>query len=293
MYAKRFFYEIIREKDDYKMKKITVNKNDTLLNYLFEQNLPYSKSKLKSLLKHRCISVNGKTSSQFNLPVKKGQVIEIVPFNHQLDLPFEIIYEDEQIIVINKPAGLLSIATDDDEIETAYRYVGQYLKEKNSKNKVFVVHRLDRDTSGVMLFAKDFKTKEQYQENWDLWVRKRKYSVVVEGQVHPAKGSITTPLKEFDDTFVRPHKDGKEAITNYELVSDNHELSLIDVYLQTGRKNQIRAHFASIGHPVVGDKKYGAKTNPIRRLGLHSEELIINNKRFIATTPRSFLKLIQ
>lgn len=275
------------------MKKFKVEKKDTLLNYLFKENTGYSKSKLKSLLKHRCISVNDKVSSQFDLEVHRGQTISIVPFNHQLDLPFEIIFEDNQIIVIDKPAGLLSIATDEEEVETAYRYVGQYLKEKDSKNRVFIVHRLDRDTSGVMLFAKDFKTKEQYQNNWDDWVEKRKYSVIVEGQVHPAKATINTPLKEFDDTFVRPHTEGKEAITDYELVSDNTELSLLDVYLHTGRKNQIRVHMASIGHPVIGDKKYGAKTNPIRRLGLHSEELIINNKRFISKTPRSFMKLIR
>lgn len=275
------------------MKKFKVEKTDTLLNYLFQANTGFSKSKLKSLLKHRCIAVDNKVSSQFDLDVHKGQTISIVPFNYHLDLPFEIIYEDERIIVIDKPAGLLSIATDEEEIETAYRYVGQYLKEKNAQNKVFVVHRLDRDTSGVMLFAKDFKTKEQYQNNWDDWVEKRKYSVIVEGQVHPSKATITSPLKEFDDTFVRVHTDGKEAITDYELVSDNTEISLLDVYLHTGRKNQIRVHMASIGHPVIGDKKYGAKTNPIRRLGLHSEELIVNNKRFIAKTPKSFMKLIR
>lgn len=275
------------------MKKYKVEKTDKLLNYLFKVDTGYSKSKLKSLLKHRCIAVDGKVSSQFNLDVHKGQTISVSTFNHQLDLPFEIIFEDKQIIVIDKPAGLLSIATDDEEIETAYRYVGQYLKEKDSKNKVFVVHRLDRDTSGVMLFAKDVRTKDQYQDNWDDWVQKRKYSVIVEGQVHPAKATINTPLKEFDDTFVRVHKDGKEAVTEYELVSDNDEISLLDVYLHTGRKNQIRVHMASIGYPVIGDKKYGAKTNPIRRLGLHSEELIINNKRFIAKTPRSFMKLIR
>ena len=275
------------------MKKFEVKKTDTLLNYLFEENTGYSKSKLKSLLKHRCISVDGKISSQFNLDVHKGQEIRIAAFNHRLDLPFEIIFEDKQIIVIDKPAGLLSIATDEEEVETAYRYVGQYLKEKDAKNRVFIVHRLDRDTSGVMLFAKDFKTKEQYQDNWDDWVQKRKYSVLVEGQIHPAKGFINSPLKEFDDTFVRVHKDGKEAITEYELVSDNDEVSLLDVYLHTGRKNQIRVHLSSLGYPVVGDKKYGATTNPIRRLALHSEELIVNNKRFIAKTPKSFMKLIR
>lgn len=275
------------------MKKFKVEKADTLLNYLFAQDTGYTKKKLKSLLKHRCIAVDGKISSQFNRELHKGQEVTISTFNHQLDLPFEIIYEDKQIIVIDKPAGLLSIATDEDEIETAYRYVSQYLKEKDLQNKVFVVHRLDRDTSGVMLFAKDFKTKEQYQENWNEWVQKRKYTVIVEGQVTPAKATITIPLKEFDDTFVRVHKDGREAITDYEVVSDNDEISLLDVYLHTGRKNQIRVHLSSIGHPVVGDKKYGATTNPIRRLGLHSEELIVNNKRFIAKTPKSFMKLIR
>lgn len=275
------------------MKKINVNENSQLLEYLFQQDLPFSKSKLKSLLKHRCISVNGKTTSKFDYPVKKGQTISIIPFNHRLDLPFQIIFEDAQIIVINKPSGMLSVSTDDNEIETAYRFVGQYLKEKNPKNRVFIVHRLDRDTSGVMLFAKDIKTKEQYQDNWDDWVQKRKYSVIVEGQVLNNKGVIDSPLKEFDDTFVRPHPAGKEAITEYELVSANEEVSLLDVYLHTGRKNQIRTHFASIGHPVIGDKKYGARTNPIKRLGLHASELIINNKRFIAKTPRSFYKIIR
>lgn len=274
------------------MKKFTVTKNDKLLNYLFEQETGYSKSKLKSLLKHRCIAINNIKTSQFDTPIKKGQTISIIPFNYRLDLPFEIIYEDERIIVINKPEGMLSISTDEQDIETAYNYVSQYLKEKDAQSKVFIVHRLDRDTSGVMLFAKDVYTKDQYQENWNDWVEKRKYTALVEGLVEKKKGSINTPLKEFSNSFVRTSHSGKEALTNYEVVSTNQEYSLLDVYLKTGRKNQIRVHLASIDHPVVGDKKYGAKKNPIKRMGLHAEELIVNNKRFIAKTPKTFMNLI-
>lgn len=182
----------------------------------------------------------------------------------------DIIYEDKFIIVVSKPAHLLTIATTKEKERTLYHKVIEYEKKKNKNNKIFIVHRLDKDTSGLVLFAKDEKTKMELQDSWDN-VR-RKYIAVVEGKVEKKSGTIKSYLKENNNfiTYSTNDKNGKLAITKYVLLNTSKAYSLLDIEIFTGRKNQIRVHMNDLNHPIIGDKKYGAKTNPLKRLGLHA-----------------------
>lgn len=279
------------------MKRVLkVEKTDTLLNYLFAQDLPYTRGKLKSLLKHQCISINGEATSQFDEPVYQGDTIVIVPHNRSLDTPLNIVYEDKNILVIDKPYGLLTIATDKDEDLTAYKLASAYVKQESPKNKIFVVHRLDRDTSGVMMFAKNQRTQALYQKDWNQNVLDRNYIAIVEGVLDKKEGRIESFLQENKTTHMYSSHTGLKAITNYKVIRDTKENSVISLRLETGRKNQIRVHMFDLGHPIVGDKKYGAKTNPLKRMGLHAYRLKIQNPEtqkiyeFKAPLPRNFIR---
>jgi len=228
--------------------------------------------KIKSFLEHRQISVGGITTTKFDYPVKAGQTIRI----RQTVLPErtgskpDIIYEDEYLIAINKPAGLLSVATDTEKEKTAYRM----LKE-GREGQIFVVHRLDRDTSGVLLFAKSTEIRDILQDGWEE-NPKREYLAICEGVFNEKKGRCDTLLRETSTHLVYSAPfGGKRAITNYEVINDNGKYSLVRVRIETGRKNQIRVHMSELKHPVAGDKKYGAKGNPLGRLGLHAGVLEI------------------
>lgn len=189
----------------------------------------------------------------------------------------DIVYEDKEIIVINKPAHLLCIATADERYNTLYHKVLEYEKKKNKNNKIFIVHRLDKDTSGLVLFAKNQKLKEQFQENWNSLAINREYYAIVEGFVSKAKETIVQNLKETKTllTYVTNDSDGKQAITSYEVLKASKNYSILKIKILTGRKNQIRVAMQSINHPIIGDKKYGSKKNPLRRICLHASILDI------------------
>jgi len=179
---------------------------------------------------------------------------------HRPRLPFVILYEDLDILVIDKPAGMLSVATNKAEENTAYRAVNQYVKLKNKYHKIWIVHRLDRETSGVMLFAKSEKFKLALQKRWEELALKREYMAVVCGEVKPEFGQVKSFLNQTKSFYVYSSKkegDGKLAITNYRVLKSNHKRSLVELTLETGRKNQIRVHMSDIGHPIIGDDKYG------------------------------------
>jgi RluA family pseudouridine synthase len=184
----------------------------------------------------------------------------------------KIIYEDKFIIVVDKPAHLLTIATEKEKDQTMYHKVLMYEKKKNKNNRIYIVHRLDKDTSGLLLFAKDEKTKEYFQNNWTNVIRK--YVAVVEGKVEKKEDTIKSYIKE-EKNFIShsSNKDGKLAITNYKLLNTSKSYSLLEIDIKTGRKNQIRVHMKEMNHPIIGDKKYGSKTNPLKRLGLHANIL--------------------
>ena len=185
----------------------------------------------------------------------------------------DILYEDKFVIIVNKPSSLLTVATDKEKDRTLYSYVYDYLKQKNKNNKVFIVHRLDKDTSGIVIFAKDEKTKFYLQDNWDKF--KRNYVAVVNGKVEKSKGVLKSYLQETKThlTYSVNDKNGKLAITEYEKVLENKEYTMLSLNLKTGRKNQIRVQLADMGNPIVGDKKYGTKKDPIRRMALVANTL--------------------
>lgn len=185
----------------------------------------------------------------------------------------DILYEDKFVIVVNKPSNLLTVATDKEKDRTLFSYVYDYLKQKNKSNKVFIVHRLDKDTSGIVIFAKDEKTKFYLQDNWDKF--KRNYVAVVNGKVEKKKGVIKSYLQETKThlTYSVNDKNGKLAITEYEKVLENNQYTMLSLNLKTGRKNQIRVQLADMGNPIVGDKKYGIKKDPIRRMALVANTL--------------------
>jgi 23S rRNA pseudouridine1911/1915/1917 synthase len=190
-------------------------------------------------------------------------------------LPFglSIIFEDRDLIVVNKPSGLLSIATMSEKQKTAHWILSEYLRKKGEKRRVAVVHRLDRDTSGVMLFAKSEQVKKTMMNDWDNLVVERTYIALVEGEVAEERGTINQPLAENEQGKMIVKKDGAPSITHWKCMAKGRGFSLVEAELETGRRNQIRAHFSWFGFPVAGDTKYGARKNPLKRLALHAQTL--------------------
>lgn len=276
---------------------LIVDRNDTVLNFILGADLPYSRSKLKSLLKHECISINHEVTTQFDDPVSPGHVISIIEHNKQRDTPLEIIYEDKDILVINKPYKLLTVANRKEKDTTAFRLASDYVKKSNTKNRIFIVHRLDQDTSGVMMFAKSEATQKLYQENWNEIVTDRTYVAIVEGVVADDSDTIRTFLRENKTTHMYSTTSGQEAITHYKVLRRAKEFSVLKINLDTGRKNQIRVHMSDMKHPIIGDRKYGALSSPIKRLGLHAYRLAIQNPKtkkpmvFISDLPPKFIRL--
>lgn len=274
---------------------------DTLLPFLLEHIKGKSRNNIKSLLSKKQVQVDGKIITQFDHPLRPGQTVSVVPEKAKSapSLPFDLLYEDEEIIVIDKPAGLLSIATEKEKNLTAYHIVTDYVKEKNKQNRIFIIHRLDKDTSGVLMFAKTEAAKRAFQDNWEDIVRLRRYLAVVEGVPEDAFGTVRSFLLETATHLIYSSSDktGKEAVTHYKLLKSDGEYALLDVKIDTGRKNQIRVHMKDLGHPVAGDKKYGAATNPMRRLGLHACELRLTHPEtgqelcFTAKTPKEFKRM--
>lgn len=274
--------------------KLEVKSNDDIINYLVS-NTDYSKSKVKSLFKYKNVLVNNKVISKLPFNVKCNDIIEINLEKRQ-DLSFEIIYEDNDIIVVNKKSGILTVSGMSGEVNTLYRQVREYLNKK--KEQVFIVNRLDRETSGIVMFAKSERVKMMYQNSWNDLVTKRGYIAVVEGKINK-DGRIENLLYEEDNTFVHSSKIGKKAITNYYVIRSNNKYALLDINIETGRKNQIRVHMSELGHPIVGDKKYGSKIDPIKRMCLHAYilELInpITRKKMVFKSeyPKIFDKLLK
>lgn len=212
-----------------------------------------------------------------------------------------IIYEDKDIIVVNKPAGLLTVSTDKEKEKTLFHKVYMYIKKKNKNNKIFIVHRLDKDTSGIVLFAKNESLKIKIQNDWDNLTKERKYVAIVHGKLTKEKGEVISWLKETKTLLTYSSNkpgDGKKAITNYRVVKNNSNYSLLDIDIKTGRKNQIRVHMRDIGNPIVGDTKYGIKDN-FKRMYLHAYKLTlihpVTNKllEFETDIPNEFINLIK
>ena len=257
---------------------------DTLLPFLLEHVKGKSRNAVKGVLSRRQVLVDGAVSTQFDAPLRPGQTVTVLAAGADAgeELPFPILYEDGQLLAVDKPAGLLSMATDREKHRTAYRAVTDYVRRTDPRNRVFIVHRLDRDTSGVLVFAKSEETKRALQDNWDKLVEKRGYTAVVEGAPPEDEGEVKSFLVETATHLVfsgHPGKKAKEAVTRYRVAARGRGYSLVEVEIDTGRKNQIRVHMQDLGCPVAGDKQYGAKTDPLGRLGLHAGTLVLKHPR--------------
>ncbi|MGC5327521.1 RluA family pseudouridine synthase [Brevibacillus sp. SYSU BS000544] len=288
-----------------KVTKLIVKEPVELMAFLLDKLSNRGRNAVKSILARGQVSVNNQVVTKYNYLLRPDEQVTIQwgkPVEEVKLFGLKILHEDEDIIVVVKDAGLLSIASPDEKELTAYRQLMEHVRRENPKNRIFIVHRLDRDTSGVMMFAKNEKSQQALQNSWNEAVEERTYVALVEGTVKRTEGTITSWLKE-SKTFMmyssQKPNDGQKAITHYKLLQSNREYSLMEVNLETGRKNQIRVHMKDIGHPVVGDKKYGAKKNPIGRLGLHARVLAFTHPttkqklRFETKIPDKFLHPFQ
>lgn len=256
--------------------KLVVDKDDTLYNYLRNNIDGKSKNNIKSLLKRELISVNNKVITKYDYKIKENDIINVSNGYSDKEETLKIIYEDENIVVVDKPSKMLTIGNNKERENTLYRKVSDYLKRE--KKKVFVIHRLDYDTSGIVMFAKNQKVQELYQKDWNSLAKKREYIAIVEGITEP-KGHIESYLKQSKtlEVYSSKNKDGLFAITDYERIKHNKKYSMLKVLISTGRRNQIRCHMFDIKHPIIGDSKYASKTNPLGRLGLHASSLVIED----------------
>ena len=252
-------------------KDIIINAKECgeLLKVMYSELANLPRGKVKSYLEHRQVSVNGIVTTKYNFEIKSGDIIKISTNEGARETRgIEIIYEDEHLLAVNKPAKLLSVATDGEKMKTVYAIL-----RENRRGELFVLHRLDRDTSGVLMFAKNARVRDMMQENWNERITLREYLAICEGIFEKKSGRCDSLISENRVHVMFSGRDGKRAITDYEVVRENDEFSLVRVELKTGRKNQIRVHMKDLGHPVIGDKKYGSETNPIGRLGLHASRL--------------------
>ena len=275
--------------------------NVTLLDSINNFKKDLSKKTIKNYIKNKMVKVNDKviTNSSYllndNDKVEISYTKKIIP-NYDLD----ILYEVEYLIAINKPCGLLSISNEKEKIVTAYRMVSDYVKHSSNNKYIFVVHRLDQDTSGILMFSKNEKIRDKMQDNWNTMVKKRGYIAIVDG-ILKGSGTRRSYLMEDRNQFVYSSKNshGKEAITHYSSIKSNKNYSLVQVFIDTGRRNQIRVHLSEMGYPIVGDKKYKCKTNPIKRLCLHANILEFIHpvsKKLIhieSNLPKEFNKIIK
>jgi len=283
-------------------KEYIVSKETELLKYLLDE-LHFKRNVAKKLLSEKLIEINGKSISQFNhlLNVNDKLVIlhERIETNGLKDI--KVLYEDDEFIIIDKPAGLLSISSEKVKDNTAYHYVREYIKSKNKHDYLFVVHRLDKDTSGVLLFCKNISLKNALQDNWNEIVKERKYYAIVDGQPILDSKHIENYLlvtkditKIVDSNIIGAEK----AITDYEVIKSNKKYSLLDVNISTGKRNQIRCVLNDLGCPILGDSKYGKIKSPINRLCLHAYKISfihpINKKlyTFESKIPSKFKSII-
>lgn len=261
------------------LRTFVINKQTPLLEFLLA-NLNQSRNNCKSLLSHHKILVDGASVSQFDYLLQRKQILQItkepVRGQDKQDSKLPIIYEDDEIIVMNKPSGLLSVATDNENTSTAYRMLMDYVRRDDKRNRVYIVHRLDKETSGVFMIAKTPEVQEMLQKDWNKTVTKRGYYAVVEGVMSKKEDTIKSYLMQTRTHLMYSTKDsrnGELAITNYKVMKESSDYSLLDVKIDSGKKNQIRVHMADLGHTIVGDKKYESRKDPLKRLGLHAYEL--------------------
>lgn len=288
-----------------KKTRLQVEAPIELMAFLIEKLPDRTRNHIKALLTRGQVSADGKVVKQYNQLLLAGQEV-VIDWSHakapETVKGLDILFEDPYLIVINKPSGLLTIASEAEKEKTAYHLLMNHVHRTDPGNRLFIVHRLDRDTSGVMLFAKSEAVKNQFQNHWKSMVTERAYLAAVEGQVRKPEGTITSRLAETKTKMMysttKPGE-GSVAITHYQVLKITGTRSLLKLHLETGRKNQIRVHMKDIGHSILGDKKYGAKTDPLGRLALHAQILAFRHPvtkqpmYFEAPIPPEFLRLFK
>ena len=255
-----------------------VTEPDELMAFLMKKMDGVSRTRVKALLSNRVVLVDNVIVTQFNHPLKPGMKVQISreknmhEFRHPM---LKIVYEDAYLIVVEKKEGLLSVATDHQKERTAQHILSAYVKRTHRNNRVFVVHRLDRETSGLMMYAKDEKTQHTLRDNWHDIVVDRRYVSIVMGDMERDQGQIRTWLTDRKLYVSSSNYDdgGKLSITHYKTIKRANGFSMMELDLETGRKNQIRVHMSELGHPVVGDQRYGCEIDPLGRLALHAFKL--------------------
>lgn len=284
--------------------RLNVSEPMELMDFLLAKMGGMKRNSVKALLSHRQVSVNAEVTTQYNTLLKPGDVVTVSSERGNTELmhpKVRVIFEDPYLIVIEKKENLLTVRTDNGNELTAYSILKKHVLKASKFNRIYTVHRLDRETSGVLVFAKDRSVQLALQENWHTDVKKRIYVAVVEGRMERQEDTIVSWLTE-NEKSLKVHSSpvdngGQQAVTHYRVIKSNDDYSLLEIELATGRKNQIRVHMQSIGHPVIGDKRYGAKTNPIGRLALHARILEFthpvtkNPVHFETPVPRNFLHL--
>jgi len=287
---------------------LKVTDASALMEFLLLKMGGMSRTSVKSLLAHRQVSVNHKITTQYDLPLKQGDTVSVnhTRGNTQLTHPkLRILHEDPYIIVVEKKEGLLteSTATGNVNEVTAFSILKNYVKKASPQNRIYIVHRLDRETSGVLVFAKSKNIQLRLQDNWHRVVTRRTYFALVEGKMEKPTDTIMSWLTE-NPKSLKIHSSnvdngGQQAITHYKTIKSNEQYSLLEINLETGRKNQIRVHMQSVGHPVAGDKKYGSLSQPLGRIGLHASILEFYHPatneivRFDVPVPRTFLQIFR
>ena len=287
-------------------KTRTVENPDQLLPYLFASWPEAKRKQVRTWLKFQAVTVNGRPVSQFNHPLVRGDIVAIRADRFAIPktvLPsgIKICFEDASIIVIDKPANLLSIATETEQEKTAYFQLTEYLRRGNemSRDRVWIVHRLDRETSGLMVFAKSPQAKAALQTGWEKAVKR--YEAVVEGKLKSESGVLASDLDESHPlrVYSAPASEAtRHAITHYRVLGRREWRTLVELTLETGRRHQIRVQLADAGCPIVGDEKYGAKSDPAKRLGLHACGLRFphpetgREMKFESPTPKDLLRLV-
>lgn len=306
----------MKSKQTNKSTSLQVREDATLMAFLLSKMGGMSRTSVKQLLSHRQVQVNGKIENRFDTKLKSGDQVVVVSgqANHELKHPkLRVVYEDDDLIVVEKAVGLLTVATYPGSTETTiFSILKHYVRQANPRAGIYVVHRLDRETSGILVFAKSKELQEYMREYWQDIVKKRTYVALAEGIFKDKEGKITTWLTEDKRNAVvysSPVDDGgKIAITNYKVIKEHlakdendQAMSLVELNLETGRTNQIRVHLSSIGYPVVGDRKYGHgnTVSPIDRLALHARILEFINPvteqimHFETPVPKLFLSAIK
>lgn len=266
-------------------RNFIADRDAPLLEYMYGALQGQSRSGIKAYLTRGQVTVNGQITTAHDFPLHTGDRIGIVDRGNvvrkrggEVEGRVKIVYEDQWLIVADKRSGVLTMSTGKEGEVTAYSILYDYMKRMHGRNsRIFIVHRIDRETSGLVIFAKDETTKLQLQETWNKSVLERKYCAILEGHPASERGTVHSWLKEnpksMKVTSSPEDNGGKEAVTHYRVLSYGRHYSLVEFELETGRKHQIRVHASMTGCPVAGDRKYGAKGNPAGRLALHARNI--------------------